>query len=390
MNENFRLNGITPELLFGDGMEVDDQKVWTIVIEHNILMEIDRETGKMTPCGFIPTENKKSKGIIPYRFLFKYGDRLVLLPYDERDICIYDIEKKIFERMELDMTKLKENTVWRCTGYEKIDNEVVVYSGGSLILIVNLPAFDIKYIDLKEKLPENIRIDTKFGFWEYSYLRNNELFLVPVTYPCVFKIDIYNKNISVDMIPEENSVDIDNPVFDKSILYYFNRKDGATVTLTKYDLKSLKFEKYDLGIERVGNNRVFGFMTCINNILWMLPGECGEGYRFYTLEGRLDKINELPVVSEDNLKDIYPREYNYRNGILTEEGHILTIHAWSCQLIDIDTVNESINMIPIIKSDSEKWAELCGEILDNSVDDIYREWIEGMLKAYLTRVGDDV
>lgn len=81
----------------------------------------------------------------------------------------------------------------------------------------------------------------------------------------------------------------------------------------------------------------------------------------------------------------FPYEFNYRNGLLTAKGHILAIHAWTSQLVDININSGNIKAISIQRSDSLEWRKLFNELLDYADGGVCKEWISGMLEAYLER-----
>lgn len=384
MYQEIKTKTVTPEMLFCDGIAADDQNVWMLLVEHNILMRIDRKTGIMVPCGYIASERKEKNPQILYRFLFLHEEKLILLPYDEKDICIYNIQEAAFEHIELDMEKLGKKDTWRFTGYKKSDNRVVVYGENSLILIIDLSTFEIRYLDLSEKIPEDLKID--YWFWKYSYIKENKIYLVPLlSDPCVIELDMCSEDVKCYRIPEENIGPIDNPVFDEASLFYFHRNQEKTVKLSRFDLGSENVEVYDLNIENIKDGKAFSFVACVQGVLWMLPGICEDAYKFHTSEGRLEKVSGLPTVSSGMLNINFPYEFNYRNGLLTEKGHILTMHAWSCQLVDLDTNSGNIKVIPILRNDSAEWSRLFNELLDHTDGGMCREWISGMVETYLDR-----
>ena len=383
MGQYLKSNDVMPELLFHGGIVADDQNIWLILTGFNVLMQIERRTGKITLCEVI-SEYNHTMNKVAYRFLFKHENKLILLPYNEKDICIYDINENKFEHIELDMTYINEENAWKFSGYEKIGDKVIVYGVYSLILIIHLPTFEIVYLDLKKKLPKDL--GAELWFWEYSYSQNNKLFLVPLKYPCIIELDICSNDIQYYEIPEKKDAYMDNPVFNGSSLYYINRKEEGMVKLTRYDLESGKIESYGLGIEKIGSYRTFSFISCVNNVLWMLPGACGEGRKFYISEKRVEKIDELPVIPERKLRIKFPYRFNYNNGFLDENGHIIAIHAWTRQLIDIDAVEGKIKAIPIHKSDRMRWSDLFDEIYRDSYCGMHTEWMDWMLEVYLNKI----
>lgn len=381
MDKYLNFKRVTPEMLFCDSIAVDDQRVWLVSIGHNVLFEIERETGLVSPCGLI-SNNKENK--ISYRFLFKHEEKIILLPYEEKNLCVYDIEKKKFEYIELNIMKLEKNDTWKFTGHKKIGNKIVIYGLNSTIIIITLPTFEITYLNLKKYLPSNVNIEC--WFWDYSYSIEDKLFLVPVTHPCIVELDVNLNSVKFNKISGENIICIDNPVFNKEFLYYINRKKTGNVSLIKYDIKSGENEKCDLGIDKVHDYKTFGFIACANNELWMLPGACSEGFRFYISEGIIEKLNDLPVIPGEKLENYFPYEFNYRNGLLDRSGHILTIHAWTCKLIDIDTSEGTIRVIPLYRNNDECWLKLMDEVYNDCSCGIHSEWMEGMLEAYLDKV----
>lgn len=370
-------------MLFYDGIEVDEDKVWLIVAKYNALVEIERKTGLMSLCGFIPIDIEVLNPF-RYRCLLKFEDKLFLFPHYEKNICVYYIKEKKFGYIQLDHERIKGNGAWKFSGCEKVNNKAVVFGFSSLVLILDLCTFTLEYLDLNETLQESLKIE--YWFLRYGYIKNKKLFLVPLSYAYIVEIDIFSRHVEYYKLPEKGDIWIDNPVLVESKLYYFERKEREEVVLKGFDLQSRKLERYDLGIRRLNDIKVFGFAAYFNNILWLLPGLSEFGFKFDLKKIKLDIIKGLPVVPVSRLTNEFPYEFNYRNGILTKNNHIIAVHAWSCQMIDIDMASGYIKTVQIKKKESGEWAKVYEEFLDHfSGHDIKTEWMEGIFEAYIKK-----
>lgn len=370
---------MTQEMLFCDSIAADEEKVWLIVLRLNLLVEIERSTGILSPCGMLLSDQRT---ITSYRSSMKYEKKVLLFPYEAKDICIYDTEKKSFDSIALDSEKQDETKLWGFTGCTRVNDRIVVYGGGSVILLLDLPTFEIHYLNLRDKLPENLNIG--YWFWKYSYSRGSKLFLIPQSSPCIIELDVRTQEINYKVIPEKNDVCIDSFAFDGTDIYYVDRKKGETAVLTKYDLQLKQLETYEFGIDKQENLMTFGFFACVNGALWLLPGTGEKGYRYY--KGNLEKIPDLPTTVKGNGPRNFPHEFNYRSGLLMEDGHILTIHAWSCQLVDINTMDGSISTTAIVRERNVDWPGVVKKIFDNFFNDVYDEWMEEMFESFLSEV----
>ena len=125
-------------------------------------------------------------------------------------------------------------------------NKVIVYGFNSVILIIDLLTYQIDYLDLEKKLPEGY--DIRQWFLRYSYSVDRNLFLIPLSFPCVIEIDVFSEQVKFYKLLENDNIWIDNPVLDHSFLYYFERIEGNSVILTKHDLHTQMVERYDFGI----------------------------------------------------------------------------------------------------------------------------------------------
>lgn len=374
---------LKPEMLLYDGIEADEEKVWLIVAKYNALVEIERITGLMSLCGFIPIDTEVFNPF-RYRCLLKFENKLFLFPHYEKDICVYYIEERKFGYIQLDHERIKGNGAWKFSGCEKVDNKAVVFGFSSLVLILDLCTFTLEYLDLNDTLQESLKIE--YWFLRYGYIKDKKIFLTPLSYAYIVEIDIFSRNVEYYKLPEKGDVWIDNPVFVESKLYYFQRKEGKEVVLKSFDLKSGKLERYDLGIKRLNDVKVFGFAAYFNDTLWLLPGSCEFGFQFDLKRRKLDTINGLPVVPVSRLKNEFPYEFNYRNGIQTKNNHIIAVHAWSCQMVDIDMASGYIKTVQIKKKESREWAKVYEELLDHfSGHDIKTEWMEGIFEAYIRK-----
>ncbi len=229
--------------------------------------------------------------------------------------------------------------------------------------------------------------DIRQWFLRYSYSVDRNLFLIPLSFPCVIEIDVFSEQVKFYKLLENDNIWIDNPVLDHPFLYYFERIEGNSVILTKHDLHTQMVERYDFGIKKLKNKKVFGFVAVCKDILWMLPGTYGDGYKFDLKRNKLEKLNHLPINHVDKLGDDYPYEFNYRNGFVTEDNHIIAVHSWTSQLVDINMINGKIKVVPLKKGESGEWNKLFDELLDNSSDNnIKKERVEGILHTYLMRI----
>ncbi len=372
-------NVIDTEMLFCDAITANDKYIWFIAVSQNILFKIERWTGNVIPCGRIPNSKRTA---IAYRSLFEFEEKLFLFPYEELNICIYDIQADEFNYVELDKRYSNEFESWKFIGSIRVGDELILYGVNPIIVILNIINKKIEYIDLRERLPQSI--NAKFWFWNAPFVLKNELHFVMLIMPYIIKIKIDDRIVTYKKIPEdEKKICIDNPIFYNDCLWYINRDNKDKVMLSKYNMNLEEVECYAMNIKKESSYRAFSYVGNINGKLWMIPGTCNQGIVYNLMENTEKKIDNLPMVDIEKLDMVFPHEFNYRTACLTEDGHIITIHAWSRQMVDIDTKDGTILTHLLNKVDSELWAKLFNDIFKKECAKHYYEQVSGMLESYI-------
>lgn len=324
---------------FSDSIYADDESVWIISTGLNFLQEIKRSSGEVINSTYIPT---KRKSLIPYRSFFKYKDKLYFLPYSESTMQIYDISTKKFRERIIDESFVEEDECCYIWGFSIVKNKVVMYSCSTkeCIFIYDLRNDSIKVIDIK-KLREESGIEDPLSFnWNHSFVIDDQVCIIPQNYLSMLIVDVDNEMIRIKHIGAEKPipVNVSTPYLTAQSLFFTNTDTNTKeITLIKINIGNATVEE----ILKIGGieseQRAFGYMTLYDSSLILLPGTYDKAYMLHLTEHSIEVLNNLPTTSAQSLLGKhFPHELNYRNGFLTDDGHLLAVHGWSGTLIDID------------------------------------------------------
>ena len=368
---------LTETMMAYDDMVVDENSLWYIMAGQNILMEVNRVTGTVNVCGPIPGCGGPGK---EYRFLLKYHEKIILLPYDFDVICVYDIQKSKFLKntIKIDLPENYKNC--KISGGKIINDDLILYGLHPILIKMNLKKETVKVINLLEMLPSDLK--EKYWFWKYSYIYENKLLLFPVSYPCVLLFDNIEEGVECRYIAEKNEGFImENPVLHDDWLWYTDSKEENKICLLKHNLVTKERKEYVFPIKHKARENyfypAFGFMLYQDEQLWMLPCSAQKGYKFDVKGEELKEISDLPSVDEDKLKTTFPLEYCYRNAVGTDEGKIFALHIWDQNIVEINAKSKSVHIIPLKGVECEEVAK----IYKNTDGGIYPELSSQTLKT---------
>lgn len=353
------------ELLFSDSIVANDKYVWYIPLKKNILIQIDRNTGKAILCGNIPVEKEC---YIAYRVIFLYNKRIYLLPYDANQLCIYDIKDRKF--IIEDIPKHEEKQC-RFTAYSVVDGVAVVSGQFSKILFIDLNTGDMEWKSYGSAISEKERTD--FFVWRSSFIYEGHVIIPFWKLPYFLSVNVRDKIVEIKFMDVK-----ENAVFDNHFLY--NGKLYSLVTgnekakIYVYDLKCMTLEEIELNIDVPDSYfRCIGFATVYNDTIVLFPGAFDSGISIDVTSFETKEFTELPIVTMSELGRTFPYEFNYRNGFCDRDGHIITLHPWTGQLVDLNMTSREVNIIRIDDSLCN-WNEVIRNEIENNGADILYEW----------------
>lgn len=374
--------GALTDILISDAITADNKNVWILSLKKGLILTIERESGHMYPCGIIPNT---CDSFIPYRFMFLYENNLYLLPYNESKMIIFDVKKKNFRYIDLKLNMIQYEKYCRFTSYVLIEDIVIITGEFSKVLFFDLRTNEMKWLELKDSIPKDVSID--YWIWQYSYVSDGKLYLVPLMSPHIFIVDIKSAEVNCKKIPDDSCKCFDNPVITGDKLYYFDRNELGGI-ISEYNIITNELKKHKTSFSANDLSvRANGYVAYSNNALWCFPGIVDKSYRFSGNE--IEEIKLIPAIHQDELGNEYPYEFNYRNGTVTKDGHILLVHAWTEHLIDVDTNTGNVTVKKIIDPVEADWSGIYSDEFRDLKNRVIREWKCGMLEAFLHYVSSD-
>lgn len=110
-----------------------DNKVWYSCNMYNALCYIDLKTGEGRFVDFFPDEELFVQAL--YIKIFLYNECLYFIPYNAKNICVYDIKHNCFEKIIINVGIMQEKF---CTGIIKGDDLILLPYKASDAILVNL------------------------------------------------------------------------------------------------------------------------------------------------------------------------------------------------------------------------------------------------------------
>jgi hypothetical protein len=367
-------------VLFYDGITIGNNKIWLISTGKNFLIEIDQVSGKILKYSWIPT---KYDTLIPYRFLTYYCGKIILLPYDETAVLIYDISTEYFERIEIEPNFFESNEFCRFAGFKIINEKIYMYGVYSRILILDMHTKKMKSIDMKKYIPQGNEIEP--WMWGEYYYKNGKIKFVPQSCPCIVTLSCENNEITFEKIESENLKHVDYIGFWHGKLYYGPRNGKEQIVC--YDLQTKEKNTIYIGRDCGIDYRAFGYAVIENDRIFALFRQSSEMLVIDLKNNGIDIIESLPQINSELLGSGYPYEFAYRNACTTNDKHIVAINAWTKDIVDLDTTDMKLRTKQVKDNGKNVDWSIVYKTL-NCRGGLINEHNVGMLEAYVETIAN--
>lgn len=370
-------NKFLRQSMFADGICQEGDSIWFISVKNNLLVRVNIESAEITDCRWIPTDSYVE---MPYRYLISENNMLYILPYNDNSFCIYNIKKDKFERITIPQELNEGQKGFRFTGALYINRKIYMYGMNSIVVIYSIETkkFDVldlnKYIPVERQKNENYQVDGCVN-------DNKIIFVVRNILGCIL-YDYDQKNGRFIAMPEESTTIIENVSVNKGGVLYSSRCEKEILKCYRFDsdeaYEILSAEKRDLV------HKPFGYVHNFENKIFVLPG---QNKKMYIVENDEKKeVDFLECEEFDRRLVVFPYEYAIRNACIAYNNHIFAIDAWNTSLIDIDMEKNSIKKTEMNFVEEFDWDKLCRQSISERNVEIWDEWHEGMLKAFIDEI----
>lgn len=321
------------QMFMAENIICDDKYVWYKSKFYNYLFQVEIESGKTFA---IDLPEEYSEDTQSFRKIAKAGDRIFFVPFNAREICIYDIAGRSFDKISLPDNLLYKGKATEYSTGAVIDEYIIMFGYHPVILIYKMTTGELSVCDGFEKLlPEENR--PRYWF-ESNCVVNGELYLSINGTHRMLKINPDTKAVTEETFGKKNDNEmLDGLFYDGELIWSVPRVDKCDISLYSWNPKTGDFKEYSLkGIDYRGMYSFSKIGTCESK-LYLIPARQDKGYIYDVTAGRLQIISDLPTYSNEELSTKYSGlPINYQDSLVTDEGHIIAIHFRKELLVDID------------------------------------------------------
>lgn len=176
---------------------VDDNVIWFVHGRMNMLCKLDLNTLQYELIGSIPEE--KIFQAFLYTGIVKYKERIILVPGYAKDLAIYNIMERKFEKIQI---AAKENGTsnYLFEEAEVYENWLICYPyNASFLLKINLDSLEMKKINL---LGEKENEEKNITFYSRARVKNN-VFMVCDKTNSIIKVNLDTDQLLVIERPKD-------------------------------------------------------------------------------------------------------------------------------------------------------------------------------------------
>ncbi len=343
MIESSEKNLVNSNIFYrAENIVCDDDYVWYKTNYHNMLFCVDRKTGVVRT---ITLPDSYRDRLTAFRRIEKVGRRIYLLPFNAREICIYDLDSKKFDAVYLPHGVFDYSEKGGFMASAVIGDEIIMFGYHPVILFFNVKTREITFVrGFEKEIPEDKRPKVWF---ESNCIIDNRLYLsVNGTHRLII-IDPEKKVIShADYGVRNDDEPIDGLYYDGSLIWTVPRNGKEIISLYSWNPISNEFKKHELNTVKYQGLYSVTRIGIYNGRLFLIPARLNDGYIYQIERGGYEKINLLPTVKlEDAEKESSDFRINYLGSIITRDNHLITIHSWSMTIVDINMVDGEVTVL---------------------------------------------
>lgn len=348
---------------------LNENKIWYITRDDNLLMEVDIVSHTLECLGKIPNTQK---GPCIYRTLFYRNNCLYLIPYNAEDIWKYDIGMKTFSAMDVlsDYSDIAGSDK-KLYGILEYGNEVILYGLNSVVFRIDLEANAVKTYQMQH-CPKS---DISTWFMEEGFVYDDKLFLLVNSHLMVVVIDLKNSKVNYLNVDVDIADGIHQKIFrENEMLYYVTIDKKWKLHVVKMNLVDMAVIAHDTYLceymEKIDSEHTpFQCGFIYDKKLVFLPGQQLVGY-LLDLNTKQHEIKHFfPAINKEALEGMQKHSYNYFALIyLDSMGLYFSINWELKKMIFINPMNLEIQDFDILYKNipENQYINVINQIVDNS------------------------
>lgn len=362
-----------------ENLACDEENVYFYSESQFSIIRLKRKNGNMY-AKMIP--KKYFRMTLPFRAMTKREQKLYLLPFCAREICVYDIEKDFFYEIILPGDCYLNEEKYGVMAAVSDDDKIYMFGYYPVIIVFHVLTEEIFVLRNWEKGLTYHLSRSYFAFSDKGVINKGKLYLIIDRTNVILEMDVITYAKRVIKIQRENfSVPLIAAGIRGSFLWAVPQLFDNKPWLAKIDLRSGEMDEVPLDdIEYYSDCFTFHECGLWDNEIWMLPMQYDKGYRYNIITG---KLVELKVRGKrlDYIKDTRSViDYNYLSSIVAEGNHVLSLYNGDGSLVDIDMMSGNVKEVQIQFMETSEFKEAYMTFLRSKKDMMYEEKIYGGLK----------
>lgn len=272
-------------------IDIHETYGYTVDASGSVIYRIHLESGEIKSIGYIPNEYISTE--YPYGMLCKVGEKLIILPEQERRILEYDTIKRVFREITVLKRQYSISKWSTFLSYIKTNDSIyfISHHQGEII------KYDLqhqKYISLEKyrnkinamlSAAEHKNVVNR-GWLGYAYRHNDTIFIPVVHTNKILCLNIKNDDVKIYTVKGVNS--IQDMSWDENF-FYFLQLDGKVFRCRYREGQGwIHGQEYSFHV-RGSEKYSYYFIACSDNKLILYPGECGD---VTVLDGSNGRVRE--------------------------------------------------------------------------------------------------
>lgn len=172
------MNNWLKKIRISNNAVFDEQNLWLVSNYTNVLMNYDIQKGDLKQVYYFPEKFSNTYATISYE---KVADKIYFAPYNGQDLWCFDISKKEFETIDLELNNEEKNIKQKFRGIVYYKNELILIGFGiHSIFRIDLNFNTVKrcngyLVELEKK-----KIAVEETFLGYSYQLVGDILYLPM------------------------------------------------------------------------------------------------------------------------------------------------------------------------------------------------------------------
>ncbi len=296
------------------GSEIDEDVLWYVNYRGTLLCCFSLKEKKMTKVEVIPYRGKRSQ--LLYSNVLKIGSKLILIPANAFEVCLYDVETGVFEKMYLNMSADSFNTFCGATVW----NDCVYFFPYNYRYIVKLNLKE-KQVEWVCDLQGIVRMESDRVAFQYNCVQNEQaVFFLSAEENKILCFDMDAESVIAKAVGETDSIFSVLTLMEDGRFAAIDQK--GRIYIISEDLESWEIcdSETETGLCRKmeGNTKPYADCICIDNKVFFFPADADA-----LLEYRIDKKSVRCIAIDEE------EETDYQEAMWAENIKFSLVHVWN-------------------------------------------------------------